>query len=151
MSRWRSAADARLGAILALAVLPWSLVFANGELTLVFTFGLVDPRPLYLTDLITFVTVRTGGLPQFLLSWPIGVGIYLLAVASAASGVLFGREDRRVTAALLVLVGLTQLSMAWGFSRRIGTVALPLGTLLSWAVVWWFDWPALRGAATFRE
>ncbi|WP_302081373.1 TIGR04206 family protein [Salinibaculum rarum] len=137
----------RLAAILAVGLLPWSLVFAGDELTLVFAFGLVDPQPFYLTDIVTYVTVYTRGLPQFLEAWPLGVGIYVLAIASAISGILFDREDRRVTALLLVIVGLTQLSFAWGFSRRNYTFAVPLGTLLCWTVVWWFDWKTLRDLA----
>jgi uncharacterized protein (TIGR04206 family) len=137
----------RLAAILALGVVPWSIVLAGSELTLVFSFGLVDPQPFFFTDLYTYVTVFTEGLPQFLRAWPIGTGIYALAVVSALSGVLFDREDRRVTALLLVLVGLTQLSFAWGFTRRALTVAFPVGTVLSWTIVWWFDWETLRSLA----
>jgi len=136
----------RLAAIAGLAFLPWTLVFAGDELTFVFVFGLLDPRPFYFTDLVTYVTVYTRGLPDFLRAWPIGAGIYLLAVASAVSGVLFDREDRRLTALLLVVVGLTQLSFAWGFTRRPYTVAVPLGTVACWTVVWWFDWETLVGA-----
>ena len=137
----------RLAAILALGAVPWSLVLAGSELTVIFSFGLVDPQPFYFTDLYTYVTAYTRGLPQFLRAWPIGTGIYALAVASALSGVLFDREDRRVTALLLVLVGLTQLSFAWGFTRRSYTVALPVGTVVAWTIVWWFDWETLRTLA----
>jgi uncharacterized protein (TIGR04206 family) len=133
----------RLAAIVALGLVPWSIVLAGRELTLVFAFGLVDPQPFHLTDLYTYVTAYTRGLPQFLRAWPIGTGIYALAVLSAVSGVLFDREDRRVTALLLVLVGLTQLSFAWGFTRRSYTVAFPVGTVLAWTIVWWFDWETL--------
>jgi uncharacterized protein (TIGR04206 family) len=137
----------RLAAILALGLVPWSLVFAGNELTLIFSFALVDPQPLYVTDLYTYVTAYTRGLPQFLRAWPIGTGIYALALASALSGVLFDREDRRVTALLLVLVGLTQLSFAWGFTRRTYTVAMPIATVFAWSIVWWFDWETLRSLA----
>ena len=94
--------NARLGGVAAIGALPWSLVFADGELTLVFAFGLVDPVSLYATDVLTYTFVYTGGLPD----------------------VLF----------------------AWGFFRRQGTVVAPVGTLFCFAVVWWFDWPALRDA-----
>jgi uncharacterized protein (TIGR04206 family) len=140
----------RLAAVAALGVFPWSLVFAGDELTLVFAFGLVDPVPLYLTDVVTYTFVYTRGLPEFLFAWPVGVGLYLTALGSAVSGRLFGREDRRVTAVLLVLVGLTQASFAWGLSGRIGAFAVPTGTVLCWVVVWWFDWPALRASLTVR-
>jgi uncharacterized protein (TIGR04206 family) len=136
----------RLAAIVALGLVPWSFVLAGDELTLVFAFGLVDPQPFHLTDTYTYVTAYTRGLPRFLRAWPAGAGVYLLALASAVSGVLFDVEDRRVTALLLVLVGLTQLTFAWGFTRRALTVAFPLGTVLSWTIVWWFDWDTLRTA-----
>ena len=138
--------NARLGTVAAVGVLPWSLVFAGGELTLVFAFGLVDPAPLYVTDVLTYTFVYTGGLPEFLFAWPVGVLLYAVALAGALSGRLWGREDRRVTALLLVLVGLTQVSFAWGLFQRPGTVAVPVGTLLCLVAVWWFDWPALRDA-----
>ncbi len=133
----------RVLAILAVGLLPWSLVFAGDELTFVFAFALVDPQPLYVTDVVTYVTVYTRGLPPFLQAWPVGAGIYALALLSALSGVVLGREDRRVTALLLVLVALTQASFAWGFSQRVGQVAFPLVTMLSLTVVWWFDWKTL--------
>jgi uncharacterized protein (TIGR04206 family) len=141
----------RLLAVLAAGVVPWSLVFAGEELTVVFAFGLVDPVPLYLTDVVTYTFVHTRGLPEFLFAWPVGTVLYAVALASAASGHLLGREDRRATAVLLVLVGLTQVSFAWGFTRRLGTVALPLGAFVSWTVVWWYDWPALRASLTVRR
>jgi uncharacterized protein (TIGR04206 family) len=141
----------RLLAVVAVGLVPWSLVFAGGELTLVFAFGLVDPAPLHLTDVLTYTFVYTLGLPDFLFAWPVGVGLYLLALASVVSGHLFGREDRRVTAVLLVLVGVTQVSFAWGLTGRMRTFAVPLGTVACWALVWWFDWPALRAALTVGE
>ena len=134
----------RLAAIAVLGTLPWSFVVAGGELTLVFAFGLIDPVPLYVTDVLTYTFVYTRGLPEFLLAWPVGVLLYVLGLWSALSGGLLGREDRRVTALVLVFVGLTQASLAWGLSRRPGTVALPVGTLACWTVVWWFDRDTLR-------
>lgn len=134
----------RLAAILGLGVVPWSFVDAGGLVTVVFSFGFLNFDPLQLEDIVSFVTVDTVGLPQFLLAWPVGVGIYGLALGSALSGTVFGREDRRVTALMLVVVGLTQLRMALGFSARLDTYAVPVGTVLCLAVVWWFDWPAIR-------
>jgi len=135
----------RLGAILALAVLPWTVAVA-GTVTFVFPFALVDPNTGAVTTIITYYVVYTTSLPQYLQAWGIGVALYLLAAGSATSGVVFGVEDRRLTAGLLVLAGLTQLSLAHGFSRQPGRFAVPLGTVLCFAVVWWFDWPALRAA-----
>ncbi|ACV48060.1 MULTISPECIES: hypothetical protein [Halomicrobium] len=57
---------------------------------------------------------------------------------------MLGREDRRVTDGLLLLAGLTQLSLAHGFARQPGRFAIPLGTVFCVAVVWWFDWSTVR-------
>ncbi len=140
----------RLLAILALLVVPWSFVDAGGSVTLVFPFGFLNFGPLQLEDVVSYLTVDTYGLPQFLLAWPVGVGLYVLAVLSALSGTVLGREDRRVTALLLVFVALTQLRMVLGFSRRFDTVAVPVGAVCCLAVVWWFDWPVIRDSLVDR-
>jgi uncharacterized protein (TIGR04206 family) len=141
----------RVVAYAALFLLPWSLVFVDSQLTLVFPFGLVNFGPLYLVDVVSYATVNTDALPRFLLGWPIGVGLYVLALASAVSGLVFDREDRRVTALLIVVAGLTQVSLALGLSRWLGTTAVPVGAALCWAAVWWFDWPAVRTSLAFSR
>ena len=65
----------RLCAVLGLGVVPWSFVDAGGVVTVVFSFGFLNFDPLQLEDIVSFVTVDTVGLPQFLLAWPVGVGI----------------------------------------------------------------------------
>jgi len=135
----------RLAAVLALGVLPWTVAVA-GTVTFVFPFALVDPNTGAVTPIVDYYVQYTTTLPQYLRTWGIGVGCYLGAVASVVSGRVFGREDRRVTAGLLVLAGLTQLSLAHGFSRQPGRFAVPIGTILCLAVVWWYDWPAIRAA-----
>lgn len=133
----------RLAAILALAVVPWTVAVA-GTVTFVFPFALVDPNTGAVTTITDYYFVYTSALPPYLRAWGIGVCLYLGAVASAVSGVVFDREDRRLTAGLLVLAGLTQVSLAHGFSRQPTRFAIPLGTVLCFAVAWWFDWPAIR-------
>jgi len=135
----------RLAAILALAVVPWTVAVA-GNVTFVFPFALVDPNTGTVTTITDYYFVYTSALPPFLRAWGIGICLYLGAVASAVGGAVFDREDRRITAGLLVLAGLTQVSLAHGFSRQPGRFAIPLGTVLCLAVVWWFDWPAIRAA-----
>jgi uncharacterized protein (TIGR04206 family) len=136
----------RLAALVVLGILPWSVVLAGELLTVVFAFGMANPEALRLTRIDQYVFVYTRGLPLFLLSWPIGVVLYLFAVGSAAFALL-DREDPRVTASLLVLVGLTQVSFAWGFSRRIGYVAVPLAAVFTWTFVWWVYWPRVRAGS----
>jgi len=127
----------RLAAILALAVVPWTVAVA-GTVTFVFPFALVDPNTGTVTTITDYYFVYTGALPPYLRAWGIGVCLYLGAATSAASGAVFDREDRRLTAGLLVLAGLTQLSLAHGFGRQPGRFAVPVGTVCCLAVVWWF-------------
>ncbi|WP_135807303.1 TIGR04206 family protein [Halorussus marinus] len=135
----------RVLALAGLAALPWT-VFATGDL--VFSWGLVSTAPFHVTTLPDYLLVYTIGLPRRLLAWPVGVGLYLLAVASAVLGRLGAAyEDRRVTGGLLVLAGASHLWFSLGMSRR-GLLAVPSGTLALWAAAWWFHWPDLR--ETFR-
>ena len=140
----------RLAVYLALGLVPWSVVNARGLVTLVFPFGLLNYAPLELTDIVSFATVNTQGLPLFLEAWPVGVGLYVLGLASVVSGLAFDREDPRVTAGLFVFAGLTQVTLVLGFSRRLGTTAFPAGALLLFVAVWWLDWPAVRRALSFE-
>ncbi|WP_226010249.1 TIGR04206 family protein [Halomicrobium salinisoli] len=134
----------RVAAFAAVGLLPWSVVVSGGETTLVFAFGLVDPDPFLLTTLPDYVFAYTRGLPEYLLAWPLGVCLYVGALASAAVGRLTGREDHRITAGLLVFAGLTQVSFAFGFARQPGRYAVPVGTVTLFASAWWYEWPALR-------
>jgi len=133
----------RLLAVLALLVVPWSVVVIGNDLTLVLAWGLLDPFGPYVTLLPDYLAATGSGPPPFLSAWPLGVGIYALAIGSVAMEV-FDRGDPRVTAGLLVLVGVTQLTVSWGFFRRGGYVVVPLGTLVAWTIAWWFYWPDLR-------
>ena len=140
----------RLLVYAALFVVPWSVVNARGVVTLVFPFGLLNFGPLQVTDVVSYATVYTQRLPEFLLGWPVGVGLYLAGLASVLSGLLFGREDPRFTAGLFVFAGVTQITLVLGFSRRVGTTAVPVGAVLLWLAVWWFDWPAIRATLSIE-
>lgn len=123
----------RLALVLAPLLLPWSVqVFSRADVTLLFPWGLVNTNPLGVTDLYSFLFVYTAGLPDFILAWPLSVALYLVGVASVAAGVVVGGayEDRRVTGAALALAGLSQLSLAVGFSVQPYRTAWPTGTLV---------------------
>ncbi|WP_159901907.1 TIGR04206 family protein [Salinirussus salinus] len=141
----------RLLVYAALFLVPWSVVNARGVVTFVFPFGLLNFAPLELTDVVSFATVYTERLPEFLLGWPVGVGLYVAGLASVLSGLLFDREDPRVTAGLFAFAGVTQVTLALGFSRRVGTTAVPVGAALLWLAVWWYDWPAIRRTLSVEE
>jgi uncharacterized protein (TIGR04206 family) len=133
-------------ALLALGIVPWTILVAPGGTTLVFPWGLFDPTTLHVTTLPDYLFVLTSGLPGRLIAWPVSVLCYLFALASAFAGRF---EDRRVTAGLLVLAGASHASFALGFVfgvAQVGLVVLPLGPVALWLVAWWFHWPDLRGA-----
>lgn len=130
-------------ALLALVAVPWSVQrFATGDVTLLFPWGLVNTNPPTVTTLYGYLFVYTAGLPEFILAWPLSVGLYALALGSAAAGLLVGREDVRVTGGLLVAAGIAQLTVASGFSLQPARVAYPLGTAALWAVAWLVYRPA---------
>lgn len=137
----------RVVALLAAGLLPWVVVVSGGEVGLVFAWGLADPAAPAVTTLPAYVRL-TGGLAvsRHLVAWPVAAGLYLAAVASAAAAAA-GREDRRVTAGLLVLVGTTLLPVAAGIGRPAGVAAAPVGTAVCWAAAW-VGWPdGLRALA----
>jgi uncharacterized protein (TIGR04206 family) len=63
-----------------------------------------------------------------------------LALGSAIAGVVW-REDPRITMGALVGAGLFQLGPFFGFNRRLGYVAVPVGTVVLLTVAWWYYWP----------
>jgi len=126
-------------AIVALLVVPWSVqTFAGARPPgFVFAWGLVNFDPFSVTFIWDFLFRYTMGLPDYILAWPLSVGCYLLALASAVGGDAVGREDPRLTAGLLAAAGVAQLTLARGFSVQPGRAGWPLGTLACWLVAWW--------------
>jgi uncharacterized protein (TIGR04206 family) len=123
----------RLAVALAPLLLPWSVqVFSRADATVLFPWGLVNTNPPGVTDLYSFLFVYTAGLPDYILAWPLSVALYLVGLASVAVGLLAGRayEDRRVTGAALAFAGLSQLSLAVGFSVQPYRTAWPTGTVV---------------------
>ncbi|WP_266076441.1 TIGR04206 family protein [Haladaptatus caseinilyticus] len=126
--------------LLSLFVIPWTVLVVAGGTTLVFPWGLVNPRTLHVTTLPEYLFVLTAGLPEQLLSWPLSVLLYLIALASAFSGRF---EDGRVTGGLLAIAGITHLNFALRFVGY-GALVIPLGPIALFAVAWWFHWPDFR-------
>jgi uncharacterized protein (TIGR04206 family) len=137
-----STARQRLLTLLALAVVPWTVVFIRGEVTLFFPFGVVNTNPLAFADILTLFS-RGWGLPRNPDLLPLSYVFYTLALASAVAG-LFDREPTRLTAGLLVLAGLTHLGVAYSVVHRLGYTPVPFGAVLLVAAAWWFYWPDLR-------
>ena len=131
----------RLLAVLAVGILPWSLVTTAGATTIFHSVAFVNlAGPQNAINVYEYVFVFTDGLPEYILSWPIGLAIYAAALVSATLG-LSDREDPRLTAGLLVLVALTQLNFTIGFASRPGYFAVPIATFTVLALVWWAYWP----------
>jgi len=124
-------------AVLALAALPWSVqTYASGHVTFVFAWGLLGLDPLSVTTLPDFLDAA-GALPDYIESWPLSVGLWLAAVASATLGAVTDRGDARVTAGLLIVAGAVAIDLSTGFSVQPGRTAYPTGTVGLWAVAAW--------------
>jgi len=139
----------RLVAVVAAGLLPWTVLLIGDELTLLFTVGLFNTNPPQFVSIFDYFVRFTDTLPSFIESWGTGVLLYLLSLASAISGVVW-REDSRITALALLGAALSQIGVAVGFSRRLGSLALPLGTVAMLAVAWWYYWPLVRPAPDAR-
>ncbi|MBV0924545.1 TIGR04206 family protein [Halomicroarcula limicola] len=133
----------RFLAVVVAGLAPWTVLLVGGELTILFTFGLFTTSPPELLPIYDYFFRFTRRLPRFIESWGTGVLLYLLALASALSGVVW-REDSRITALSLVGAALSQIGVVLGFNRRIGYVALPVGTVVMLGVAWWYYWPLFR-------
>lgn len=136
----------RLFVLFVAGVVPWTVVLGDGA-TFVHAFGIVTLDPPSVTNLYTYLFVLTDGLPRRLQVWPASVLLYLSAVASGIGGVL-GREDVRLTAGLLVMAGIAQAQLAFGL-LRVGVTALPIGSILLWAIVWWMYWETVQERGLF--
>jgi uncharacterized protein (TIGR04206 family) len=139
----------RLVAVVVAGLVPWTAVLVGAELTLVFSFGLFNTNPPELLSVYSYFVRFTGSLPQFIESWGSGVLLYAFALASAALGVVW-REDVRLTALALAGAGLTQIPVFLGFNRRLNYVAVPVGSVVVLAVVWWYYLPAIRTDSATR-
>lgn len=136
-------------AVLVVGLVPWSVLWGRSDTVLVMAWGLFDPSNIHLHSLYTLLTESWPSywlLPHSLRVWPVGTGLYGLALASAGSGLVFQREDPRVTGGLLVLAGIAALWVTIGIAVMTGggTVAVPVGALALWLVAWQWYGPALR-------
>ena len=137
----------RLLAVLAVGLLPWTVLLV-GEVTFVFSFGLVSLDPLHLTNVYEFLFVYTDALPRRLQAWPAGILLYTGALASAVAG-LRDFEDPRLTGGLLAFAGVAHAQVSYGLFRTYALPlsefpVIPLGAIASWTVVWWYYWPLAR-------
>ncbi|MEA1931229.1 MAG: TIGR04206 family protein [Euryarchaeota archaeon] len=143
----RVSSRAALAAVCGLVIVPWvALPNGAGELTFVMSWGLVNTNPWHALAFPEYLgaTRGFGTLPWSLQVWPISLGFYIGAVASAASGVLIEREDPRLTVGLLVLSAVGSTIVWSGLAGRGVSGSIPVGVIATGIVIWWFYWPALR-------
>ena len=129
-----------------LAAVPWVVQFNTlTDLTAVMSWGLLNTDPWHVLPLPAYLGETQGltTLPRSLQVWPLGLAFYAGAVVSAASGVVFGREDVRVTAGLLALTAVDSLVVWWGLLGRGTRGAIPVGVVAIGAVLWWFYAPLI--------
>ncbi|QHS17275.1 TIGR04206 family protein [haloarchaeon 3A1-DGR] len=153
---------AALAAAVGLLAVPVTVIVDGDAYTIVSLWGLVTVAPgpggetvvsgyplwRYLLD----HPLSFGALPASIRAWPLALAFHLLAIGSVGTGVLWDREDRRVTGGLLVLAGIASLSVALGIGSRyglgtpsaVGTV-VPVAAICAWACAIALYGPALRG------
>lgn len=137
---------AAVAALLTLAVVPWVIQFnGSGDLTAVMSWGLLNTDPWHALPLPSYFGETQGleTLPWSLQVWPLGFGFYCGALLSAASGVVFEREDVRVTVGLLALSAITSVIVWWGLLGRGAAGTIPVGVIATAMVGWWFYYPLL--------
>jgi uncharacterized protein (TIGR04206 family) len=124
-----------LAVVLLAGLLPWSVQsFVGGEIFLRFAWGGVSFEPALTVQLLSEYPVFAG--PPILFQWATATGVWLLALASAASARV-GVEDPRVTVGLLAVAGLVNLSVALDFGIQPSRTGYPTGTLTLWIVAVW--------------
>jgi uncharacterized protein (TIGR04206 family) len=136
--------------VLALLAVPMAVIPAAGDVTVVSLWGFLNaaasdsglgvggyPVWSYFLD----QSRPFASLPASIRAWPLAIGFHLLAAASAAAGVAFGREDRRVTGGLLVLAAAASLWVSVGLATRFGVgttsgllTVIPVGAAATLAV-----------------
>jgi len=137
----------RLAVVVLVGLLPWTVIVIGSELTLVLSVGLVNTNPPQYLPITDYFGPYTTTLAPFAESWRTSVLLYALALASALSAVLW-REDPRITALALVGAALSQLGVFFSFNRRLNYLALPVGTVVILAAVWWYYWPLVTDGET---
>ncbi|WP_121821431.1 TIGR04206 family protein [Halostella salina] len=137
--------DRRLAAVLALALLPWTVTIYPGGSGFVFPWALYYPGAggaVPITEYyITYTHATT--LPPHLTAWGLSALVYGIAAGSALLGAIADREDRRVTGALLLIAALAHLRFSLG-TDHAGIITVPVGPVAALVVAWWFHADDLR-------
>ncbi|GAA0674907.1 TIGR04206 family protein [Natronoarchaeum mannanilyticum] len=136
----------RFLALLLAGLAPWVVLIAPSGRDVFFAWGWINVEGWHVFHLYEYLFEFTRGpraLPRRLQAWPIATALYAGALVSALGGLVFGREDRRVTGGLAVFAMLSLLQFAAGFTRpgiaRPGVTPLPVGVVAVLVVLWWFD------------
>lgn len=130
----------RVLAIGGLGVAPWVVVVFPGQSDFVFFWGWINSGTWHVVTVWEYLFELTRGprsLPAHLQAWPIAALLYCCAMVSAVGGATLDREDRRVTAGLLVLAVCSMLRYAVGFAHPTA-VPVPVFVPATLAVCWWY-------------
>ncbi len=115
----------RLAVVLVVGVVPWSVQrFTTGELFVRFVWGGLSFRPAVVAQPLWAYPPAAPLVSR----WLVAAGCWVGAVVSVAAG-LFDREDRRLTAGLLVVAAVANASVAVVFGVQPTRVGYPLGSL----------------------
>lgn len=119
----------RAAVLLLAGILPWGVVTWSNGFYLVFVFG--STRVGFSGFNVLSVPLFAPITPGFTVARAIGALCYLLALGSAVLG-RFDLEDRRVTAGLLFLAGVSALQFALELNGQRGILVLPIGVVTLW-------------------
>ena len=124
----------RLAVVLLVGLVPWSVQRLPGELFVRFAWGGVSFQPaVTLTGLWRYPL--GGGVPV-LSRWAIATGCWIAAAFSAVAA-FRDREDRRLTAGLVVLAGLGNLLVSLTVSSQPTRVGYPVGSVAAVVAAVW--------------
>lgn len=129
----------RVLAVVLAGVLPWAAVTWDSGYYLVFSAGYTTRGFSGFTSVVSFVSASRVA-PPYWSAWPLATGLYLLALLGVLLTLLTRRDDRRVTAGLLLLAGLDVVWFAVGVSGQRGILTLPLGGLWLWLAALYEYW-----------
>ena len=142
-------ATRRLVVLVAVGLLPWSVLVGPAGVDLVFLWGLANPATGHFVGLPAYLFTYTSGLPDRLLAWPASALCYLAGVLAEVTR---GRvhDDPRLAAGLVGFAALAHLPFALGLARPGAPTVLPLGPVLAGGLAWWL-YEGSAGTAERRE
>lgn len=129
--------------LVAIGLLPWTVIAWPGGVQFVALWGLLNPATLHVVSLPEYLFVLTAGLPDRLLAWPASGVLYAAGLAATVAG-WWARADVRLRAGLFGLAAIAHLGFAVGVATRGAAEVVPVGPVLVAVAIWWFHWPTIQ-------